>query len=356
MRAASMLSWQDPARQRCCLLQLSSLLAPGANRLPPALMLGYVTGAGQMVRCCRANTGHAHQGPHALCKHAAGLDRLHTAEKQPIAPQRWAASAQHCALCTLHTLMHGSVECGLAAAVHAGEAHADSTEAGPETASKLWALLAALLLPDAAARGSAVNPALVSTAAQTCQWVANDATSAHPADAAALGALGAALLDALQLLARRDPLQFSPSLEHRCGVATWLEVYPVKPPSHSASGSEDILHNGNIAKDLLSKTVGCWHAAWRWQKQQWGPPVPLGGRAGARPGSQMGPGLSWPATRWACCAPWLQPTRTSARCTPQWWAASWCPCCAAALLRQVCILTGRTGFLQVLAVVSHENR
>ena len=56
-------------------------------------------------------------------------------------------------------------------------------------------------------------PALVSAAAQTCQWV-HDA-SAQRADFAEPPSLGAALLDALQLLARKDSLHFAPSLEHR---------------------------------------------------------------------------------------------------------------------------------------------
>ena len=98
---------------------------------------------------------------------------------------------------------------------HAGDPPTDSPEAGPRIASSLWALLAALLqLPDSAARASTVNPVLVSTAAQACQLVA-DAGAQEREGAAALAALGAALLDALQLLAARGPLHFAPSLEHR---------------------------------------------------------------------------------------------------------------------------------------------
>lgn len=75
--------------------------------------------------------------------------------------------------------------------------------------------MAALLqLPDAAAHASSVNPALVLTAAQTCQWVAG-AGAQQQEEPGALGALGAALLDALQLLAAKEPLHFAPSLEHR---------------------------------------------------------------------------------------------------------------------------------------------
>ncbi len=64
--------------------------------------------------------------------------------------------------------------------------------------------------------GAAANPALVSAAAHACHTAAEGAlggdVSADLADA---------LLDALRLLAAKDRLRFSPSLEHRCCASSY---------------------------------------------------------------------------------------------------------------------------------------
>ncbi len=61
---------------------------------------------------------------------------------------------------------------------------------------------------------AAANPALVSAAAHACRSAAGGALRTLGADISA--DLADALLDALRLLAAKDRLHFSPSLEHRC--------------------------------------------------------------------------------------------------------------------------------------------
>ena len=62
--------------------------------------------------------------------------------------------------------------------------------------------------------GAAANPALVSAAAHACRTAAEGALCTLGGDVSA--DLADALLDALRLLAAKDRLHFSPSLEHRC--------------------------------------------------------------------------------------------------------------------------------------------
>lgn len=96
-----------------------------------------------------------------------------------------------------------------------GVAEANSGSAAAEdpthVAARLWALLAALLRMRELGGGTGLNPALISAAAQACRAAADRLGAGHvSAD------LAAALLDALRLLAARDRLHISPSLEHRC--------------------------------------------------------------------------------------------------------------------------------------------
>lgn len=81
-------------------------------------------------------------------------------------------------------------------------------------AARLWALLTGLLRMHEVGPGATANPTLVSAAAHACRSAAQDALRTLGTDVSA--DLADALLDALRLLAAKDRLHFSPSLEHRC--------------------------------------------------------------------------------------------------------------------------------------------
>ncbi|EIE27622.1 hypothetical protein COCSUDRAFT_39238 [Coccomyxa subellipsoidea C-169] len=111
-----------------------------------------------------------------------------------------------------------------------------SPEATPtQIAARLWALLAALLRMREVGPAAAANPALVSAAAHACRSAAGGALRTLGADISA--DLADALLDALRLLAAKDRLHFSPSLEHSVAFAEAAVEAQAAMRNHAASAA-----------------------------------------------------------------------------------------------------------------------
>ncbi|CAL8463562.1 g3096 [Coccomyxa elongata] len=130
---------------------------------------------------------------------------------------------------------------GKAAARGADDADAVRSKAAGNTltrvAARLWSLLAALLRMHKVGPGAAANPALVSAAAHACHTAAEGALCALGGDVNA--DLADALLDALRLLAAKDRLRFSPSLEHSVAfVEAAVEAMAVTGLVEDASAAE----------------------------------------------------------------------------------------------------------------------
>lgn len=133
-----------------------------------------------------------------------------------------------CAVLHLQLWLYDFILAGLQSG-SAGDSSTTAAESEPLwTLARLWLLLASLMRMPEVGPGASMSPALISAATCACQAAAASASAsgagtprAAGGPAVAVGGPAAAsflvdaLLGAVKLLAAKDRVHFSPSLEHR---------------------------------------------------------------------------------------------------------------------------------------------